>query len=309
MSFWLTTKRVARYGFVGFFRNGFVSLSAVLILTITLFVTVILIISGAALNSVLKDLTSKVDITVYIATTASSDQVKQLETLLQALPEVSSVTYVSSDQALAAFQARHANDQLTMQALQELPNNPLDASLQILAKDTSQYESIAHYLNAQQASGSAAGAAIDNVNFVQNQTAIDRLSNIIKTSKTLGFAIAFILAAASLLIAFNTIRLAIYTARDEIGIMNIVGAGHWYVRGPSMISGVLYGVISGLVVLIALYPLTLWVGPSSEAFLGSFNVYTYYTHNFLLLALVVMGSGIALGALSSFLAVRRYLQI
>ena len=309
MSFWLTTKRVARYGFVGFFRNGFVSLSAVLILTITLFVTVILIISGAALNSVLKDLTSKVDITVYIATTASSDQVKQLETLLQALPEVSSVTYVSSDQALAAFQARHANDQLTMQALQELPNNPLDASLQILAKDTSQYESIAHYLNAQQASGSAAGAAIDNVNFVQNQTAIDRLSNIIKTSKTLGFAIALILAAASLLIAFNTIRLAIYTARDEIGIMNIVGAGHWYVRGPFMISGVLYGVISGLVVLIALYPLTLWVGPSSEAFLGSFNVYAYYIQNFFFLALVVMGSGIALGALSSFLAVRRYLQI
>ena len=113
---------------------------------------------------------------------------------------------------------------------------------------------------------------------------------------------------ASVLIAFNTIRLAIYTARDEIGVMNLVGAAHWYVRGPFMVAGVLYGVVSGVVVLLLLYPITIWLGPGSERFLGNFNVFTYFTSSFPMIFLVVMLSGVALGALSSYLAVRRYLH-
>jgi cell division transport system permease protein len=309
MSFWITSKRVARYGFVGFLRNGFISLAAILIMTITLLVISTLLISGAALSSVLKDLTGKVDITVYMNTSASNDQVTQLQAALKSLPQVLSVTYVSSDDALAAFQARHANDQLTLQALQELPDNPLGSSLQIHAKDTSQYAAIASYISAQQNNGSSMGSAIDKVNFSQNKTAIEHLTTIIDTSKTLGLAIAIILAVASILITFNTIRLAIYTSRDEIEVMNLVGAGNWYVRGPFMISGVLYGVISGVIVLAVLYPLSVWLGPASQNFLGVFNVFTYYLSSFWLLALVVLGSGIALGTLSSYLAVRRYLKI
>jgi cell division transport system permease protein len=309
MSFWLTTKRVARYGFIGFLRNGFVSLAAILIMTITLFVVSMLLISGAALQAVLTELTGQVDVTVYMTTTATDTQIQGLETSLQALPEVASVTYVSADQALAAFQARHANDQLTMQALQELPDNPLGASLQVRAKDTSQYATIASYLDTQQSSGSDDGSAIDKVNYTENQTAIEHLNSIIETSRKLGLAIAVVLALSSILIAFNTIRLAIYTSRDEIGVMNLVGAGHWYVRGPFMVSGVLYGIISGFIVLAALYPLCAWLGPASQAFLGNFNVFSYYLSSFWLLFLVVMASGIALGTLSSFLAVRRYLNI
>lgn len=304
---WVNVKRIARYGLVGFIRNGFISLAAVLIMTITLFVVAGLMISGAALNSVLRQLTNKVDVTVYFTTNASDDQITQMKTSLEGLPEVASVAYVSREEALARFQERHKNDQLTIQALQELGDNPLGASLEVRAKQTSQYEAIAKYLDAQQASGEGAGASIDKVNFYQNKTAIDRLTNIIETSKRLGAGIAIIFGVATLLIAFNTIRLAIYTERDEIGVMNLVGASHWYVRGPFMIAGVLYGVVSGALVLLVLYPLTLYLGPGSERFLGSFNVSEYFVGAFPLLFLVVMGSGIALGALSSYLAVRRYL--
>ena len=306
MSMWLTTKRVARYGLIGFIRNGFVSLAAILIMTITLFVASSLLISSAALQSVLKQLTEKVDVTVYFTTTATTDEIEQLQQSVTSLPEVASVSYVTREQALASFQERHKNDQLTMQALEELGTNPLGASLEIRAKDPSQYESIAKYLEAQQAGDSS--SAIDKVNFFQNKAAIDKLSEIIVTSRQLGLAIAFFLGLSSLLIAFNTIRLAIYTSRDEIGVMNLVGASHWYVRGPFMISGVLYGLISGIIVLATLYPLMAWIGPGSEQFLGTFNAFTYYTDNFLLLLVVVMGSGILLGSLSSYLAVRRYLR-
>ncbi len=307
MSFWVNTKRVARYGLIGFVRNGFISLSAVLIMTITLFVVAALIISGAALSSTLKQLTEKVDVTVYFQPTATEAQITDLQRSLEALPEVADVVYITRDQALADFRERHKGDQLTLQALDELGGNPLGASLEVRAKQTSQYESIDKFLKSkQQAEG--ASSSIDKVNFVQNKTAIDRLTNIIQTSRNLGIAIALVLGASSLLIAFNTIRLAIYTSRDEIGVMNIVGAGHWYVRGPFMIAGVLYGLVSALIVLLLLYPLTAWIGPASQVFFGSFNVFSYFLSAFPILFLIIVGSGVGLGALSSYLAVRRYLR-
>ena len=307
MSFWNTTKRVARYGFIGFLRNGFVSFSAVLVMTITLFVIAALLIGNAALTATLKDLTNQVEVTVYFTPDATQDQVQSVQTDVQALPEVASVTYVSADQALANFQARHANDQLTLQALDELTGNPLGASLEVRAKDPSQYSAIAQYLETEQTQG-AEGPVIEKVDYQQNETAISRLSAIIGTSKEIGIVIAIVLGLASVLIAFNTIRLAIYTSRDEIAVMNLVGATHWYVRGPFIIAGVLYGVLSGAVVLLLLYPITAALGPGSQAFLGSFNVFSYFVGSFAFLFLVIMGSGICLGALSSYLAIRRYLR-
>lgn len=307
MSLWNTTKRVARYGFIGFLRNGFVSFSAILVMTITLFVIATLLMANAALSATLVDLEDQVDVTVYFTPSATIDQVQSLQTDVQALPEVQSVTYVTADQALADFQQRHANDQLTLQALNELTGNPLGAELQVRAKDPSQYPAIAQYLEAQQAQGDES-SVIDKVDYEQNQTAITRLTQIIQTSKEIGIAIAVILGLASVLIAFNTIRLAIYTARDEIAVMNLVGASHWYVRGPFVIAGILYGIISGAIVLILLYPITVALGPGSQEFLGSFNIFDYFLSSLPLLILIVMGSGIVLGALSSYLAIRRYLR-
>lgn len=309
MDFWTTTKRVMRYGVAGFVRNGFVSLAAIVIMTITLFVLASLMIGGAALKSTLTTLTEKVDVSVYFVTSASEEQIKEIEGQLTALPEVASVAYISREEALAAFRERHKNDQLTLQALDELGENPLGASLEIRAKETSQYESIATYLNEKQEAGTGAGAVIDKVNFFQNKTAIDRLTNIIETSQNLGIAIAILLSLASIIISFNTIRLTIYTSRDEIGVMNIVGAAHWYVRGPFMIAGILYGAVAGIIVILLLYPLTAWLGPASERFMGSFNVFAYFVDSFFSIFLIVMGSGIVLGALSSYLAVRRYLRM
>lgn len=304
MTFWTTTKRVARYGFIGFLRNGFVSLAAVLIMTITLFVSSVLLIAGSALDSTLEQLMQKVDVNVYFVTNASEDQVLGVKRELEALPEVASVEYVSREAALAEFRERHKNEASTIQALDQLSENPLGASLAIRAKETSQYESIAEFLTGKQEGGSL----ISKVNFYQNKVAIDRLTSIIETSRKIGIATAIFLAGASILIAFNTIRLAIYTSRDEIGVMNLVGAGHWYVRGPFMIAGILYGFIAGIIVMLILYPITAWLGPASERFFGSFNVFDYFVGNFASLLLTILGLGIGLGAISSYLAVRRYLR-
>lgn len=306
---WVSTKRVFRYGTIGFFRNGFISLSAILILTITLFVVHALIVSGAALTSTLEQLKDKVDINIYFRVSATEDQILVLKKQIDVLPEVKETTYTSREEALANFRERHKNDQLTIQALDELEDNPLGATLSIRAKETSQYESIAKFLDGTQGVGDGQSSIIEKINFFQNKAAIDKLSNIIETSRRLGFAVALFLGLASILIAFNTIRLAIYTSRDEINVMRLVGASSWYVRGPFLVSGVLYGLTSAVLVLLVSYPLAGWLAAPSEAFFGSFNTLTYLTENITQTILTIVLTGVCLGVISSFLAVRRYLNV
>ena len=312
MSFWTNIKRVSRYGFIGFIRNGLVSVAAVFILVIALFFQANLMISNAAMTQTLEELKQKVGITVYFQPAASEEQAMATKQSLEALPEIALVSYTSRDQALADFRERHKNDQLTLQALDELGENPLGASLDVQAKEPSQYETVAAFLDARRAEGAS---GIDRVNFSDNKLAIERLAGIIDSSSKNGITKEIILGICALIIVFNTIRLTIYTARDEIGVMNLVGAGHWYVRGPFLIAGVLYGAIAGLMVLILMYPILRFypvlvgLDSTAEILFGSFDSFDYYVSNFILFFFSILGAGMGLGALSSYLSVRRYLKM
>jgi len=306
---WTNTKRIIKYGSVNFIRNSFVSLSTMLVMTITLFVIGSLIFIGATLNATLNQVRDKVDINVYFVPSADEGSILALKKSIEALPEVKSAEYVSREQALENFRARHQNDQLTLQALEELEENPLGASLSIRAKETSQYEGIAAFLENDAAVSPGTLPIIEKVNFFQNKVAIDRLSRTIDSAERFGIGIIIFLLIASIMITFNTIRLAIYTARDEISVMKLVGAGNWYVRGPFVFEGVLYGVVAGILTLILFYPLTLWLGPLTEGFFNDINIFQYYLDNFGQIFLIIMGTGVVLGAISSYLAVRRYLRV
>jgi len=308
MAVWTNIKRVSRAGFIGFLRNGFVSIATVLIIAIMLFVIGSIMIAGAALNSTLTQLQQKVDINVSFVTDAPEAKILTLRDSLLALPEVSSVKYVTREDALSNFRKRHKDDQLTLQALDELDSNPLGASLAVRAKETSQYEGIAKFLNGETAVGNGT-SIIEKINYFQNKAAIQKLTDIINASQRLGFFVTIFLIFASVLIVFNTIRLAIYTTKEEIDVMQLVGASDWYVQGPFVIEGALYGFVAGLLSLLSLYPLAIWLGPPSQAFLGSFNVLSYFVNNIGWLFFVLVGTGIILGGLSSFIAVRRYLRL
>jgi len=308
MAFWTNIKRVSRAGLIGFLRNGFVSLATVLIMAIMLFVIGSIMVAGAALDSTLVQLQDKVDINVYFLTDAPESEMLALRDLVVELPEVAEVTYVTRDEALENFKERHKDDQLTLQALEELDENPLGASLSVRAKETSQYEGIANFLDNETAVGGGT-QIIEKINYFQNRAAIEKLSDIIRASERFGFFATIFLIFASVLIVFNTIRLAIYTTKEEIGVMQLVGASDWYVQGPFIVEGALYGFAAGLFALLSLYPIAVWLGPASQAFLGSFNVLSYYGNNIGLLFLVLVGIGVSLGAFSSFIAVRRYLHL
>jgi len=300
-------QRIVRAGFVGFTRNSLVSFAAVLVMTITLSVITAIILLQAVLYFSLNTIKDKVDVTIYFTTNAPESKILSLRESLLKLPEVADVTYVSREEALALFRARHQGDYPTISALDEIGTNPLGASLNIKAKEVSQYESIANFLKSDSVLATGTDNIIDKVNYSQNKLVIDRLNSIISGAQKLGFLLTLVLIVISIIITFNTIRLAIFISKEEIGVMRLVGASKMYVRGPFLISGVLYGFIATLITLLFFIPVTVWMGRNMTGFLG-LNLYDYYVANFLQIFIIVLLSGAFLGIISSFLAVRKYLN-
>ncbi len=307
--FWTKVKRVIKSGFVSFWRNGYVSLASVLVMTVTLSVIAALIFIGAMLQSTLSGIKEKVDVNVYFVTTAPEDQIFSLENSIKSQPEVASVSYISREQALNNFRGKHSSDQLTLQALDELNDNPLGASLNIKAKDPSQYESIANFVETKASAISPSSSIIDKINYSENKAAIDALNRIIDSSSKIGLILGIFFVLISILITFNTIRLAIYISREEISVMRLVGASNMFIRGPFVTAGLMYGIISALVTLILLYPITFGFGPLTERLGTGLNLFSYYISHLWQISLVIIGAGLFLGTVSSFLAVKKYLKV
>ncbi len=309
MNTWTNLRRVITAGAKNFARGGAVTVATVLIMTVTMGIIGSLVFLSAILGSTLNSIKDKVDVNVYFVTTASETDIQALIAKVNQLPEVANVTYTDREQALAEFRERHATDQLTLQALEELGENPLDAYISIRTKDPSQYGSIASFLASDPALSSTGTSIIDRTNYPQNQAVIDRITGAIRTTESAGLIIVILFALASIVIAFATIRLAIYSSRDEIGVMRLVGASNPYIRGPFIVAGIMAGLIAAVVTLILLFPVTWYAGDGLESWLSGFSLFTYYTSNFAFIFLILVGSGVLLGGLASWLAVRRYLKV
>ena len=298
-------KRIIKAGFINFTRGGLVSFAAVLVVTITLSVITFIILLQAVLYFSLNIIKDKVDVTIYFNVAAPENRILLLKESLFKLPEVKDVSYTSADLALKLFRDRHKNDYSTIAALDEIRENPLGATLNIKTKEIYQYESIANFLKSDNALVLGSDNIIDHLSY--NKLIIDRLNTIISGTQKLGFLITLLLIIISIIITFNTIRLTIFITKEEIGVMRLVGASKMRVRGPFMIEGVIYGVIAAFATLIIFWPATAWLGRNMTNFLG-LNIYDYYISNFFQIFAIILLSGIILGAISSFWAVRKYLN-
>lgn len=307
--FFQNFKRIFRWGVINFLRNGIVSFSSVLVMTVALLMIGSTILLSVFLNATLMNVEDKIDINVYFNVDAEEESILTLKNSLEILPEISSVTYVSKDLALEEFKERHKNDELTIQALKELEDNPLRARFNIKAVSPEQYDSIAQMLEGDTAISLQYGDGfIDKVNYRDNKLVIERMKKIIYGVEQGGIITTIVLIFISILITFNTIRLAIYISKDEISVMRLVGAGKMYIRGPFVVAGALYGVVASLITIGLFYPITLSIKQHTEELYGGIDLFRYYISNFNQIFLIILISGILLGAVSSYLAVRRYLR-
>jgi cell division transport system permease protein len=303
------TRRIIQAGLRGFYRNRTVSLSSIFILTITLSILASFFFFRAIFDYTLTEIREKVDVRVYFTVDATENQIMDVKAKLAGLPQVKSVIYTSREQALEEFRVKHAGDQLTLQALEELGENPFGASLSVLAKDTSQYEAIAQQL--QEGSGFLGdqAASVDKINYYQLKDSIDKLNNIIGWVNTVGFWLSVIFILMSCMIVYNTIRLAIFVYRDEIAVMKLVGASNMFIRGPFVVEAMLYGLVATVITLVLAYPATVWVTKKTIFFFEGMNIHAYYMQHFFELALLLLLSGVILAVISSLLAVRKYLSV
>jgi cell division transport system permease protein len=265
------------------------------------------------------DVKDKVDINVYFTLEAPEQDILSLKKDLEHLAEVSRIEYSSRDQTFAQFKTKWQDNALIMQGLTEIGANPFPASLNIKAKDPAQYASIVNFLDTKPPVLADGTPIIEKINYKQNQLVIERLSRIIPAVEQAGLVTGVIFIIVAIIVIWNTIRLIVYTSKDEISVMKLVGASNMYVRGPLVVSGIMYGILSAIIALILMAAFAYWSDAVVLKFAGvqvasdfelAVNILSrYFVQNFGEIFVIIMGAGIILGAIPSYIAARRYLKV
>jgi len=299
-----TLFRIIKSGWQSFVRNYWLSTATVAVIILALLVVVGLLLFNVVTQAVVANLEGKVDVSVYFNKDSDEAKILSLRQELVDLKEVKSVDYVSKDEALKRFRELHKDNAVLLQSLQELDQNPLQASLNIKANYASQYETVANYLSQDRFQG-----VIEKINYKQNKEIIDRLTRLTGNIQKGGIAISLFLALLAVLVSFNTIRLTMYNWRDEISVMRFVGASNWFIRGPFIVEGILYGICAAIITIIFTFPILYFVSPKITSFLPEVDLMYFYQSNFGEFLLLLFGIGIVLGGVSSLIAIRRYLKV
>lgn len=298
-------RRVAWSGVLNFLRAPVIASASVITLTVALFVIGGLFLGAAFFSSSIQAVQDKVDISVSFRPEVEEPAVLEIKRQLGLLPEVRETTYSSRDQELADFRARNADNDLVIQSLAEV-GNPFGARLNVRAVDPTRYENIAKFLKTDAALSPGGQTLIDHITFKKD--IVDKLVNLVAVSQKLGFAIVLVLVFLSLVVTFNTISLAIHISREEISLMQLVGASRNYVRGPFLIEGIIAGIISALLALALLYPSAIWIRNQTAGIYGGVNLVGYFGQHFAGLLGLLLASGVLLGVLASWMATRKHLK-
>ncbi len=287
------------------------SVATVLVMSLSIFMIGIVVMGSIFMNGVITSLEEKVDISVYFKQDTSEEDIMAMQEKLKGLPEIKDVKYVSRDAALQSFKDRHQGDTIVLQSLEVVGDNPFSASIEIRAKDTSKYEAISKFLESSAESNLIATDenGEQKITYRQNQVAIEKLASILTTARLLGFAASAILALIAILVAYNTVRLAIYNSKEEISVMQLVGASYAFIRGPFLVEGVMYGLLSSIFTIALFYPIFWWTGKKTASIFGGLNVFSYFTANIWEISFILIAVGLLLGVLSSSFAIRKYLRV
>ena len=301
----ITFYRIFQNGILNYTRNFWLSLAATSIMVITLFIISSLLVMGALTNLSLASIQEKVDISVYFKLDVSEVAIKQIEDQVDDLAEVKSVTYIPSVTAREKFKELHKDEPLLIESVEQFTDaeNPFPASLAIRVNELRDYERIISIFQDEKFTP-----------FVKKITdkrdVVDRLTRITNGIKNIGLGLTLVFSIVTVIVMFNTIRLTIYNRREEIEIMRLVGASNWYIRGPFIVEGVMYGIAGALLTAVVLYPIIFFLKPRISGFLElDVSQFGYLGLNVWALLGLQLVFGILLGVLSSLIVIRRYLKI
>ncbi len=281
-----------------FWRNLAVSLAAVVSITLILILAGVNLLVGHAFSQVLDGFRDKVSVmSINVADDTPLTSVYAFQQQLQGDPRVATVRFVTKEEALAEF-VRDPNNAVLSQQIQ---GNPLDAKLEVRVRSLNDVAAIDSM--ARQWPG------VDPTDPTNYQG--EFVTRMLQLSQWLGFAgigLMAILVIVSVVIVMNTIRTAVYHRRKEIEVMKLVGATEWFVRGPFVLEGIMTGVIAAA---IALSLLVISYPPAVSRFSAdiTFIPLTYDPTFISSLARDLLVGGALLGALGSYIGVRRFVRL
>ena len=305
---YITLERIIKNGFVNFGRNIWLAIAAIAMMGITLTILLFAIIANATFTHTINDLTSHIDVVEYLKDNVTVDQRGKQITELKALPNVKSVSYTSKTDALKAYEKLNANNPTLLAAISET-DNPLPASITIKPLDPNKIQDIQNFLDkpAQKALQS------DPTSYSgDRKAAIDKITSATHFFQQAGVVGIVVFIIISMLIIFNTIRMAIFNRRDELIIMRLLGASTAYIRGPFVVETMLYGAVAASMSLIIVWALFKVASSTLQASsLGLLDIgysNNYFSRNLPAILTIQILVGILIGAASSGIATRRYLK-
>ncbi len=304
ITFW----RIIKAGAQNFIRNATLAVAAMAVMVITLSIVLISLVANATFTNTVKQITDKIDISVYLKDSITPERKDQLVDDLKKISNVKEVTYISKEDALENYKKQNANNLDLLIAISQT-DNPLPATIRIKPYDPNKIQDIKNYLE----KSDIKALQSDETSYSgDRKEAIDKISKATVFFRRAGFAAVLVFAAVSMLIIFNTIRMTIFNRRDELTIMRLLGASSWYIRGPFVVETIIYGVVAGIISVVLCNAL---FAVSSSAFnassLGLLDIQyasDYFRQHFWLILTVQITIGMLIGAASSIIATRRYLK-
>ncbi len=303
----LSLSRIAKFSLQNFVRNIWLSIVTITIIVLTLFSVTSLVFVNAVTNEAINLVKSKVDVSVYFKPTTTEEQIAVVQANLAEKPYVREVRHVTKSEALAKLREQYKDSPLLLESLKELANNPLGDTLIVNTFETADYQKVIDLLNATP----QFALLIDNQSFDDNSYIIEKLEKISNQVTNIGWGITVFFGLISLIVIINTIRIAIYTHRDEIGIMKLVGASNSFVRGPFLGEAILYAALGSAITFVLAYGVATFSDPYIAGLLGQvdFTLLSYLNQNVLYIFGGELLGIILISMFATALALRRYMRV
>ena len=286
-------------------RNVWLSVITIIIIVLALLsVNLLLIVKvlGLAAIGAVKE---KIDISLYLKSDGEESRILALKSRISDLASVKEVAYISQQAAAESFRAKHQDNPEILQALLELGTNPLAPILVIQPKDINNYEDLIVSLN------KIEDPLIESRNFADHKAMLAKINDLTDKASRAGLALSLLFGLITALVVYNTVAVAIYTHKREIGIMKLVGASTWFIRAPYLISGIVYAGLGVAAIIIIIYPLLSFFQPYLAVFFYGFkiNILEYYNNNFLTIFGLEFLVVTLINFLASLVAVGRYSKV
>ncbi|MFA6228380.1 MAG: permease-like cell division protein FtsX [Patescibacteria group bacterium] len=304
--FLLTLNRSIFFALQSFWRNIWLSLATVFVIFLTLISVNLLLVVNVISDSAIAAVKDRIDVSVYFKPEVRESKVAEVKSHLEGLSQVKNITYRSSEDNLEAFKEKHAGDVKIQETLKELSANPMSATLVIKAKDLKDYPEILKAID-----DPSFAELIEEKNYDDNQLVISRINGIADTVRRAAYFVIGIFALISILIIFNTVRVAIFTHQNEIGIMKLVGASNWFIRSPFILESVIAGIVAVFITIVFFYPLLSVLQPYVSGFFAgaTFDLTGYFNANFVYIFGTELLAITAVNIVSSAVAIGKYLNV